>query len=162
MSNDKIIILQPKEKKLILPYSQTIPIKGNKGDNGLSAYQIAVNDGFEGTEQEWLTSLIPDLTPYAQIDDVNEALSGKVDKDGYIATDNNFSDEDKNKLDNLENYTLPSDVVQDDDYTHTDNNFSDELLENLQNQSGTNTGDQDLSGKADTSFAIAMSIALGG
>jgi len=27
------------------------------GINGLSAYQIAVQNGFEGTEQEWLTSL---------------------------------------------------------------------------------------------------------
>lgn len=31
--------------------------EGPKGDNGDSAYQIAVNNGFEGTESEWLTSL---------------------------------------------------------------------------------------------------------
>ena len=32
-------------------------LKGSDGDNGLSAYQIAVNNGFVGTEQEWLNSL---------------------------------------------------------------------------------------------------------
>lgn len=29
----------------------------NKGENGLSAYEIAVKNGFEGTEEEWLSSL---------------------------------------------------------------------------------------------------------
>lgn len=32
-------------------------IESLKGDNGLSAYQIAVNEGFEGTELKWLESL---------------------------------------------------------------------------------------------------------
>lgn len=35
-------------------------IKGEKGDpgnNGLSAYEVAVNEGFTGTEAEWLASL---------------------------------------------------------------------------------------------------------
>lgn len=31
--------------------------KGEKGDNGLSAYEIAVKNGFKGTETEWLESL---------------------------------------------------------------------------------------------------------
>jgi hypothetical protein len=31
--------------------------KGDPGDDGLSAYQIAVANGFSGTEAEWLTSL---------------------------------------------------------------------------------------------------------
>jgi len=30
---------------------------GAKGDDGLSAYQVAVNNGFVGTEQQWLDSL---------------------------------------------------------------------------------------------------------
>ncbi len=33
---------------------------GSNGAKGLSAYQIAVNNGFTGTEQEWLDSLNPD------------------------------------------------------------------------------------------------------
>lgn len=32
-------------------------IKNGKGDNGLSAYQIAVKNGFVGSEAEWLLSL---------------------------------------------------------------------------------------------------------
>lgn len=31
--------------------------KGDKGDNGLSAYEIALGSGYEGTEEEWLESL---------------------------------------------------------------------------------------------------------
>lgn len=31
--------------------------KGEKGDPGDSAYQIAIDNGFEGTEAEWLASL---------------------------------------------------------------------------------------------------------
>ena len=37
--------------------------KGEQGADGLSAYQIAVNNGFKGTEQEWLASLAG-KTPY--------------------------------------------------------------------------------------------------
>lgn len=32
--------------------------QGPKGDPGESAYQVAVDNGFIGTEQEWLTSLV--------------------------------------------------------------------------------------------------------
>lgn len=37
----------------------TIPvnIKGDEGDSGKSAYEIAVENGFVGTEEEWLQSL---------------------------------------------------------------------------------------------------------
>ena len=43
----------------------TVPTKGNVkgninavyGKDGLSAYEIAVKNGFEGTEQEWMASL---------------------------------------------------------------------------------------------------------
>lgn len=31
--------------------------KGDKGEPGKSAYQVAVDNGFKGTEQEWLASL---------------------------------------------------------------------------------------------------------
>ena len=46
------IVTQPE----IIIELNTNPIPIN-GDNGLSAYQIAVNNGFIGTEQEWLDSL---------------------------------------------------------------------------------------------------------
>jgi len=35
-------------------------LTGSQGPSGLSAYQIAVNNGFVGTEQQWLDSLQPD------------------------------------------------------------------------------------------------------
>lgn len=43
---------------------------GDPGDPGDSAYQIAVKNGFEGTEEEWLESLegIPGVTPVKGID----------------------------------------------------------------------------------------------
>lgn len=48
------------EDKLKLDSIPTEGVKGDKGEDGvdgLSAYAIAVNGGFEGTEEEWLTSL---------------------------------------------------------------------------------------------------------
>ena len=35
-------------------------LKGDKGDDGLSAYQIAVINGYKGSQTEWLASLIGD------------------------------------------------------------------------------------------------------
>lgn len=35
-----------------------MPVPGPKGDDGKSAYEIAVEKGFIGTEEEWLSSLI--------------------------------------------------------------------------------------------------------
>lgn len=35
-------------------------LKGDKGDDGLSAYQIAVINGYQGSQAEWLASLIGD------------------------------------------------------------------------------------------------------
>jgi hypothetical protein len=32
--------------------------KGDKGDPGLSAYEVALANGFVGTEEEWLASLV--------------------------------------------------------------------------------------------------------
>jgi len=40
--------------------------KGDKGDDGDSAYQVAVKNGFTGTEQEWLDSLI--VTKVSQLE----------------------------------------------------------------------------------------------
>ena len=36
-------------------------LKGDKGDPGESAYQVSVDNGFEGTEEEWLASLKADF-----------------------------------------------------------------------------------------------------
>lgn len=39
-----------------------VDITGVKGARGYSAYEIAVQHGFEGTEEEWLESLKGDVT----------------------------------------------------------------------------------------------------
>lgn len=36
---------------------QLAALKGEKGDEGKSAYQVAVENGYEGTKEEWLASL---------------------------------------------------------------------------------------------------------
>ncbi len=38
-------------------------LKGDKGDDGLSAYEVAVLEGFVGTEAQWLASLKGDTGP---------------------------------------------------------------------------------------------------
>ena len=44
-------------------YTNEVAGSGVKGDPGKSAYQIAVENGFQGTEQEWLDSLIGPMGP---------------------------------------------------------------------------------------------------
>lgn len=44
-------------------YTNEVAGSGVKGDPGKSAYQIAVENGFQGTEQEWLDSLIGPIGP---------------------------------------------------------------------------------------------------
>lgn len=46
-------------------------IQGPQGEQGISAYQVAVNNGFSGSESEWIQSLkgadgkVPDISPIA-------------------------------------------------------------------------------------------------
>lgn len=66
--------------------------KGDKGDDGLSAYQVAVINGYHGSQTEWLASLVgakgdtPDLSNYTTVTDLNNGLSTKVtdNKNGTI------------------------------------------------------------------------------
>lgn len=39
----------------LINWLHTLP---TKGDQGISAYQVAVENGFEGTEEQWLQSLV--------------------------------------------------------------------------------------------------------
>lgn len=73
-------------------------------NKGLSAYEIAVNNGFEGTEAEWLESLEGDKgdTPEKGVDyyteeektelieEITEAVTGDIDAalDNIIAIQN--------------------------------------------------------------------------
>ena len=57
--------------------------KGDQGDDGDSAYQVAVKNGFTGTEQEWLDSLIGS--------DGQDGQDGAIGKSAYqSALDNGF------------------------------------------------------------------------
>ena len=67
---------------------------GFKGETGLSAYELAVKHGYEGTEQDWIDHFGLDLSGYVQTSDVVDNLTstetthplsakqGKVLKDG--------------------------------------------------------------------------------
>lgn len=80
--------------------SLTQPIKIGKigirlpGVNGLSAYEIAVSNGFEGTEQEWLDSLhgedAQNYVPLASADVAGRVKVGsnlKISEDGTLSVD---------------------------------------------------------------------------
>ena len=57
-------------------------LKGDQGADGRSAYQIAVQNGFEGTEQEWLASL-----KGPKGDKGDTGLEGPPGADGTSGTD---------------------------------------------------------------------------
>lgn len=57
-------------------------IKGERGDTGASAYQIAVNEGFVGTEQEWLDSLAADPIDPVEIEN---AVATAIDAEPRVA-----------------------------------------------------------------------------
>lgn len=50
------------------------PIGNVKGNDGKSAYEIALDNGFEGTEQEWLESLKAEVTEQDKQDIANMVL----------------------------------------------------------------------------------------
>lgn len=55
--NAKISEIGKLSGHLKISESMPIPIPGPKGEDGKSAYQIALDNGFVGTEVEWLASL---------------------------------------------------------------------------------------------------------
>src|SRR5699024_8766786 len=69
--------------------------QGDKGDPGKSAYQVAVDNGFEGTEEEWLASL---KGPKGDTGDTGPA--GKDGADGKDA-EPQFTEEEVTKLKEL-------------------------------------------------------------
>jgi len=55
-----------------------------KGDDGKSAYQIAVQNGFSGTEAEWLTSLEVNGNGVPEGGTAGQVLAKKSDDDGDV------------------------------------------------------------------------------
>lgn len=101
---------------------------GYKGERGYSSYEIAVLNGFEGTEQDWLDHFGVDLTGYINTNDVIDNLTststnyplsanqGKelktlVDSKANSSTTYNKTEID-NKIDNINN-TLSNKINND-------------------------------------------------
>lgn len=58
MTEPTIVVVQEEESAiLVLARDPAIYIQGSPGPPGKSAYQVAVQNGFVGTEQDWLNSL---------------------------------------------------------------------------------------------------------
>lgn len=90
----------------------TVFVSTLRGDKGYSAYEVAVRNGFVGTEQEWLDSLHAPLA-HVTTEEITDALSytpvsptelaAKVDKvSGKGLSSNDFTDTYKDKLDNVD------------------------------------------------------------
>ena len=78
----------------------------NSGDGGLSAYEVAVKNGFEGTEQEWLASLKGE--PGAQGPagaDGKDGKDGEPGKDGADGKDGAPGEPGKDGADGKDGYT---------------------------------------------------------
>lgn len=89
---ESVIYDQSTNKITVTLTDGTITETGSlKGEQGLSAYQIAVNDGFVGSESQWRESLKADL----------DALTIKTRYESNANT-NAFTDTEKTKLANLE------------------------------------------------------------
>lgn len=56
------------------------------GKNGKSAYEIAVKNGFEGTETEWLESLVGKSGVYIGSGEMPEGYSVQIDPEGEALT----------------------------------------------------------------------------
>ncbi len=75
MSEDIVTI---KTKKSTLTFFQAIPVKGDKGDDGKSAYQLWLDAGNTGTETDFLISLQgagADLSDYFTKEEISNLIS---------------------------------------------------------------------------------------
>lgn len=70
--------------------------------DGKSAYDVAVENGYQGTEAEW-TESFNRLLDGVKWDDITDKPTDFVQDASYVHTDNNFSDDEKAKLGGLAN-----------------------------------------------------------
>lgn len=79
---------------------------GFKGEQGYSAYEIAVKNGYEGTEQEWIEHFGLDLSGYVQTSDVVDNLTSTYTTRPLSAKQGkNLQDNKVNKSDIADNLT---------------------------------------------------------
>ena len=64
-------------------------VRGVDGKDGKSAYEVAVENGFIGTEQEWLESLKGEKGETGSTGPTGATFTPSVDADGYISWTNN-------------------------------------------------------------------------
>jgi hypothetical protein len=98
----------------------TTAIKGDKGDKGDSAYTIAVQDGYLGTQKQWLDSLHSHVNEFVFDNDSKVFISknigeffyhlGKIPPIGAIHADGNEKDGTIYNL--LYTYALNNDLVK--------------------------------------------------
>lgn len=71
-------------------------LKGDKGEEGESAYEIAVRNGFVGTEEEWLESLKMDATELEEVvsQEVADQIGSTVEDSVEEKLDENLATED--------------------------------------------------------------------
>lgn len=62
MAVQQIILVGGYHLSINDPYVLQIKTSGPIGPEGKSAYMIAVSNGFVGTEEDWLESLMPQIT----------------------------------------------------------------------------------------------------
>lgn len=75
------------EQVFDMNFGEVQSIHGKDGENGASAYEVAVQNGFEGTEEEWLKSLKGEKgEPFTYDDFTEEQLAS-------LKPDNLFEDQ---------------------------------------------------------------------
>ena len=121
-------------------------IQGPKGDQGIQ--------GPKGDKGDKGDAADVDLTPYAKKEDIPD-VSNFVEDSDYVHTDNNFTDEDKSKLDGLENFSGNSADV---DYLDSD---VESTLTNIINDIGS-LDNLDTEDKSNLVNAINETLAKGG
>lgn len=68
---------------------------GKNGENGISAYEVARNNGFEGTEEEWLSSLVGEKGEKGETGEQGEqGIQGEPGPkgDAYVITDEDINE----------------------------------------------------------------------
>lgn len=85
-----VTVTQPRSTTVVVTETETVEIQetvlGVQGEDGLSAYEVAVRDGFVGTEAEWLASLVGPTGPQGPIGETGpEGPQGLPGSQGEIS-----------------------------------------------------------------------------
>lgn len=87
--------------------SFNIHVTGTRGPEGLSAYQIAVKNGYEGSEEEWLNDIIVHYKLYN-----NNYEFPNIGELGFLYIDKQFNKVYRWDIENRKYYCVGSDFTQ--------------------------------------------------